>query len=89
MSAGIGGSIITIPMLVYCLNFAAKEVVSISVFVSIIANGTMLLQVISERHPMFDRPLIDYNLLVSMNISIFIGLTFGVFLNQILPQIIF
>jgi len=83
---GIGGGGILVPIYILIFRFLPKHAIPLSnvtVFGGAIAN-TMLNA--RKRHPIVDRPLIDWDLIVVMEPSTLAGALIGANLNKLLPE---
>ncbi|EAR87541.1 sulfite exporter TauE/SafE (macronuclear) [Tetrahymena thermophila SB210] len=84
---GLGGGIVKVPMLMLMLNYQTKVATFISyciLFGSCLANSTLL---IFKKHPLLDKPIIDYNIVLMINPMVLLGTNIGIFLNILLPEI--
>ncbi|KAL4466077.1 hypothetical protein ABPG74_004314 [Tetrahymena malaccensis] len=84
---GLGGGIVKVPMLMLMLNYQTKVATFISyciLFGSCLANSTLL---IFKKHPLQDKPIIDYNIVLMINPMVLLGTNIGIFLNILLPEI--
>jgi uncharacterized membrane protein YfcA len=85
---GIGGGGILVPIYILVWGFSPKHAIPLSgvtVFGGAIAN--MMLNV-SKRHPLADRPLIDWDLILAMEPLTVAGALIGAFLNKVLPELL-
>jgi uncharacterized membrane protein YfcA len=85
---GIGGGGLLVPIFILVMQYPVKHAVSLSnvtVFGGAVAN-TMLN--VPKRHPVVDRPLIDWNLLSVMEPSAMIGALMGAIFIQYLPDVL-
>lgn len=85
---GIGGGGILVPLYILIIGFDARHAIPLSnvtVFGGAVAN-TMLNW--SKRHPLVDRPLIDWDLILIMEPMTMTGALVGANLNKLLPQYI-
>lgn len=83
---GIGGGGILVPIYILVMGFSPKHGIplsNITVFGGAIAN--MILNS-RKRHPLADRPLIDWDLILVMEPLTIAGALMGAFLNKILPE---
>ena len=83
---GIGGGGILVPIYILVLQFPAKEAIPLSnvtVFGGAIANTLLN---ICKRHPLVDRPLIDWTIIMVMEPLTILGSLFGANLNKLLPE---
>lgn len=83
---GIGGGGILVPIYILVMGFSPKHGIPLSnvtVFGGAIAN--MILNS-RKRHPLADRPLIDWDLILVMEPLTIAGALLGAFLNKILPE---
>ncbi len=85
---GIGGGGLLIPIFILVMQYPVKHAVSLSnvtVFGGAVAN-TMLNA--PKRHPIVNRPLIDWNLLAVMEPSAMVGALVGAKVIQYLPDVL-
>jgi len=85
---GIGGGGILVPLYTLILRFRPKHAISlsnVSVLGGAIAN---VLLNISKRHPLANRPLIDWDLVLMMQPPIIAGALIGAILNKLLPEFV-
>ncbi|KAL9183717.1 hypothetical protein ACHAXT_004573 [Thalassiosira profunda] len=83
---GIGGGGILVPIFILVLGFMPKHAIPLSnvtVFGGAIANT---LRNARKRHPLADRPLIDWDLILVMEPPTLAGALVGANLNKILPE---
>ena len=84
---GIGGGGILVPIYILVLNFTPKQAIPLSnvtVFGGAMAN---LLLNHSKRHPVANRPLIDWDLILVMEPMTLVGALVGANLNLLLPDL--
>lgn len=84
---GIGGGGILVPIYILVLNFTPKQAIPLSnvtVFGGALAN---LLLNYSKRHPVANRPLIDWDLILVMEPMTLVGALVGANLNMLLPDL--
>ncbi len=87
-SGGIGGGGLLVPIFVLILRFPVKQAVGLSnvaVFGGAMANTAVNS---SKRHPMANRPLIDWDVLSMMEPLTMAGALVGAELNQVLPEVL-
>ncbi|KAL7580052.1 hypothetical protein ACA910_005037 [Epithemia clementina (nom. ined.)] len=85
---GIGGGGILVPIYCLVMGFSPKHAIplsNITVFGGSIAN-TLLNA--SKRHPLADRPLVDWDLILVMEPLTIAGALIGAFLNKVLPELL-
>lgn len=85
---GIGGGGILVPIYILVMGFSPKHAIplsNITVFGGAIANTVLN---ISKRHPLADRPLIDWDLILVMEPLTIAGALIGAFLNKMLPELL-
>ena len=83
---GIGGGGILVPIYILILNFPAKHAIPLSnvtVFGGAVANTILNVR---KRHPLADRPLIDWNIIMIMEPFTILGSLLGANLNKLLPE---
>lgn len=84
---GIGGGGILVPIYILVMDFSPKHAIplsNITVLGGALAN--MLLN-IRKRHPLADRPLVDWDLILVMEPLTIAGALIGAFLNKLLPEL--
>eukprot|EP00550_Attheya_septentrionalis_P004493 CAMPEP_0198283952 /NCGR_PEP_ID=MMETSP1449-20131203/3532_1 /TAXON_ID=420275 /ORGANISM="Attheya septentrionalis, Strain CCMP2084" /LENGTH=513 /DNA_ID=CAMNT_0043980857 /DNA_START=181 /DNA_END=1722 /DNA_ORIENTATION=+ len=85
---GIGGGGILVPVYILLLRFPVKHAVSLS-NVTIFGGGVANILLNSmKRHPLADRPLIDWDLMLVMEPLTMAGALIGADLNEMLPDVI-
>jgi uncharacterized membrane protein YfcA len=85
---GIGGGGMLVPTYILILQFPAKHAIPLSnvtVFGGAVANTALN---VKKRHPLADRPLIDWDLILVMEPLTILGALVGTNLNKILPETI-
>lgn len=85
---GIGGGGILVPIYILVMGFAPRYAIPLSnvtVVGGAIANNLIN---IPERHPLVDRPLIDFDLVLAMTPLTLLGALIGAFLNKVLPELL-
>lgn len=83
---GIGGGGILVPIFILVMGFSPKHAIPLSnvtVFGGAVANAVLNA---SKRHPLTDRPLVDWDLILVMEPLTIAGALMGAFLNKILPS---
>ena len=83
---GIGGGGILVPIYILIMGFSPKHAIplsNITVFGGAIANVYLNTK---KRHPLADRPLVDWDLILVMEPLTIAGALIGAFLNKILPE---
>jgi uncharacterized membrane protein YfcA len=83
---GVGGGGILVPIYILIFGFSPKHAIPLSnvtVFGGAIANVLLNTQ---KRHPLADRPLVDWDLILVMEPLTIAGALIGAFLNKVLPE---
>lgn len=83
---GIGGGGILVPIYILIMGFTPKHAIplsNITVFGGALANTYLNA---SKRHPLADRPLVDWDLILVMEPLTIAGALIGVFINKLLPE---
>jgi Sulfite exporter TauE/SafE len=83
---GIGGGGILVPIYILVMGFSPKHAIPLSnvtVFGGAVANAVLNA---NKRHPLTDRPLVDWDLILVMEPLTIAGALMGAFLNKILPS---
>ena len=83
---GIGGGGILIPIFILIMDFSPKLAIplsSISILGGALANSIFNFR---KRHPLVDRPLIDWDLILVMEPLTIAGALIGAILNKVLPE---
>jgi uncharacterized membrane protein YfcA len=85
---GVGGGGLLVPIFTLLFRFPVKHAVglsNVSVFGGAVANTILN---VYKRHPLVDRPLIDWDLLSMMEPLTMAGALLGADLNLILPDVL-
>ncbi|KAL7544691.1 hypothetical protein ACHAWF_010832 [Thalassiosira exigua] len=85
---GIGGGGVLVPIYILVMNFSPKRAIPLSnvtVFGGAVANTLLNF---AKRHPLADRPLVDWDLILVMEPLTIAGALGGAFLNKLLPEAI-
>ena len=85
---GIGGGGILVPIYILVMGFSPKHAIplsNITVFGGAIANVMLNMP---KRHPIADRPLVDWDLILVMEPLTIAGALLGAFLNKLLPELL-
>lgn len=83
---GIGGGGILVPIYILVMGFSPKHAIplsNITVFGGSLANTFLNTR---KRHPLADRPLVDWDLILVMEPLTIAGALIGAFLNKVLPE---
>jgi len=83
---GIGGGGILVPIYILVMGFSPKHAIplsNITVFGGACANIFLNAK---KRHPLADRPLVDWDLIMVMEPLTIAGALMGAFLNKLLPE---
>ena len=83
---GIGGGGILVPIYILIMGFSPKHAIplsNITVFGGALANTILNSQ---KRHPLADRPMVDWDLILVMEPLTIGGALIGAFLNKLLPE---
>ncbi|KAL3938923.1 MAG: hypothetical protein SGBAC_006266 [Bacillariaceae sp.] len=85
---GIGGGGILVPIYILVMEFTPKHAIplsNITIFGGAIAN--MILNA-PKRHPLADRPLVSWNMILVMEPLTIAGALIGAFLNNLIPELV-
>ncbi|KAL3816918.1 hypothetical protein ACHAXA_009113 [Cyclostephanos tholiformis] len=85
---GIGGGGVLVPIYILIMKFTPKYAIPLSnvtVLGGAIANTLLS---VKKRHPLVDRPLVDWDLILVMEPLTIAGALMGAFLNKLLPEAI-
>jgi uncharacterized membrane protein YfcA len=85
---GIGGGGILVPIYILVMGFSPKHAIPLSnvtVFGGAVANVILNMK---KRHPLADRPLVDWDLILVMEPLTIAGALIGAFLNKLLPELL-
>ncbi|EAR87544.2 sulfite exporter TauE/SafE (macronuclear) [Tetrahymena thermophila SB210] len=85
---GLGGGIIKVPLITVMLNYPSKVATFISyciLFGSSVVHSTII---IFKKHPLFNKPIIDYNIVLVINPMVLLGTNAGILLNVLMPEIV-
>lgn len=65
-SGGIGGGGMLVPLLILVYGFSPKHAIALSNFCIVGSSITNMVMNLSKRHPIADRPLVDWDLILVM-----------------------
>lgn len=85
---GVGGGGVLVPIFILIMRFKAKHAIplsNITVLGGAFANAYLNL---SKRHPLIDRPLVDWDLILIMEPLAIAGALIGAFLNKVLNEMV-
>ena len=85
-SGGIGGGGILVPLLILVFGFHPKFAIALSnftIFGSALTNTTLNFP---KRHPLADRPLVDWDLILVMEPLTAAGAIIGAYMSKVLPD---
>jgi len=85
---GVGGGGVLVPIFILIMRFKAKHAIplsNITVLGGAFANAYLNL---SKRHPLIDRPLVDWDLILIMEPLAIAGALLGAFLNKVLNELV-
>ncbi|KAL7484672.1 hypothetical protein ACHAW6_010300 [Cyclotella cf. meneghiniana] len=85
---GVGGGGVLVPIYILIMNFRPKHAIplsNITVFGGALANTVLNIR---KRHPLADRPLVDWDLILVMEPLTIAGALVGAFFNKLLPEAI-
>jgi len=85
---GVGGGGVLVPIFILVMRFKAKHAIplsNITVLGGAFANAYLNL---SKRHPLIDRPLVDWDLILIMEPLAIAGALLGAFLNKVLNEMV-
>lgn len=85
-SGGIGGGGILVPLFILVFGFHAKYAVALSNFCILGSSIMNMYMNLSKRHPLTNRPLVDWDLILVMEPLTMAGAVIGAFLSKILPE---
>ena len=85
-SGGIGGGGIAVPVYLLIMGLSPKAAMGVGAVT--ILGGTLASTSLNvhRRHPLADRPLIDWDLILVMQPVVLIGVFLGTFIHQILSE---
>uniref|UniRef100_A0A7S3K149 Uncharacterized protein n=1 Tax=Aureoumbra lagunensis TaxID=44058 RepID=A0A7S3K149_9STRA len=85
---GIGGGGMLVPIYVLVLGFEPKFAIPLSNVTVLGGAITNVLMNAAKRHPLADRPLVDWDLLILMEPLTLAGALAGGFINKLAPEIV-
>lgn len=83
---GIGGGGLYVPLLLMVIGLDAKEAVPISQACILGAATAHFILNVPKKHPLFNKPVVDYAALLTLEPMLLAGAIFGVLANDILPS---
>lgn len=84
--AGIGGGVIFLPILMIMFGFDTQEAAPISITMVFCVLLVRNLLSFSQRHPLRDKPIINYDIALIFSPANIIGNIFGVVINKVSPS---
>lgn len=85
-AGGIGGGAILVAILMIVMDFPAKVAIPLSCIAGLSVATASTAMNIRKRHPLADRPIIDWDLIMIMEPLTLLGALIGTLLNKILPE---
>jgi uncharacterized membrane protein YfcA len=85
-AGGIGGGPVMVIILITLFNFDAYESVPVSQLIIFGGSLTAILVKVFLRHPIKQRPLIDFDVALLLSSPLLIGTRIGVIVNLVIPQ---
>jgi uncharacterized membrane protein YfcA len=85
-AGGIGGGPLMVIILITIFNFDAYESVPLSQLIIFGGSLTAIIIKVFLRHPVKQRPLIDFDIALLLSSPLLIGATLGVIINLVIPQ---
>eukprot|EP01031_Cornospumella_fuschlensis_P035721 gene35721-43322_t len=85
-SGGIGGGGILVPIFILVFGFSTRYAIPLSNFCILGSSITNMILNLVKRHPLADRPLVDWDLILVMEPLTMAGAIVGAFLSKILPD---
>jgi len=83
---GIGGGGVFIPLLILIGRFNAEEAIPLSTTLICGSSIANFIQMCRQRHPIRNKPLIDYDLALMLEPLSLVGTVVGVILNTMFPD---
>merc|ERR1719150_117430 len=83
---GIGGGGLYVPLLLMVAGLDAKQAVPISQACILGAATAHFILNVPKKHPLFNKPVVDYAALLTLEPMLLAGAIFGVLANDILPS---
>jgi len=85
-SGGVGGGGILVPLFILVYKFQPKYAVAMSNFTIVGSSFTNIAMNLTKRHPLADRPLVDWDLILVMEPLTMVGAVVGAFASKLLPD---
>lgn len=85
-SGGIGGGGILVPLLILVFGFSPKHAIPLSNFTILGSSITNMALNVPKRHPLANRPLVDWDLILVMEPLTMAGAIVGAFITKVLPD---
>lgn len=85
-AGGVGGSSMTISLMLLFFNFDAHNSVALTQVFIFAGTTTVTILKFKDRHPTRDRPLIYYDVLMQITSPILVGVSIGVMVNPAFPS---
>ena len=85
-AGGVGGSSITISILLLMFNFSAYEAIPLAQVFVFSGVFTTIIIIFNKRHHFHNKPLIYYDLIMLICCPLLMGVSIGVILNRSFPE---
>jgi uncharacterized membrane protein YfcA len=85
-SGGIGGGGILVPILILVFGFSPKHAIPLSNFTILGSSITNVYMNMQKRHPLADRPLVSWDLIVIMEPLTMLGAVVGAYAGKVIPD---
>lgn len=85
-SGGVGGGGIIVPLLILVFNFHPKYAIALSNFIILGSSVVNMVLNFSKRHPLVNRPLVDWDLILIMEPLTMAGAIVGALVGKVLPD---
>ena len=83
--SGIGGGVLFVPLMLFVLEFSSIDSVATSSVLVFFGQTIKVLVGFRSRHPLADRPVVDWQVITVVIAPLLVGTLFGVLFQVILP----
>jgi hypothetical protein len=85
-SGGIGGGGLVVPCYIICIGMSPKQAIPLGSVTVLGGSLASLILNLRRRHPLADRPIIDWDLILVMEPVVLVGALFGAILHRVVSE---
>ena len=85
-AGGLAGGSVMIPAIILLGGFSTFQTLPMVQLIACGGVGIALLYRVNLRHPTLNKPRIDFNIAMHMNLPLLLGTSYGVMVNKMMPE---